>query len=250
MYHWSTYFDRTCYALSSVTKQIQMKNLAIIPARGGSKRIPRKNVKPFLGKPMLAYPIKAALETGLFEEVMVSTDDEEIAEVACQYGATVPFMRRAETANDYATLSDVLHEVLDNYERIGKSFDNMCCILATSPLLHAADISQGFRSLEESGFSTIVPIVQYSYPILRSFKMDENGGIDYNWPEYAKSRSQDLPAAYHDSGTFYWHKVALWRTGKISRGAIIVSEETVQDIDTEQDWKMAEVKYKIMYNMR
>lgn len=226
-----------------------MKNLAIIPARGGSKRIPRKNVKPFLGKPMLAYPIEAALATGLFDEVMVSTDDEEIAEVARQYGASAPFMRSAETANDYATLADVLHEVLNKYEELGKVFDNMCCILATSPMLQSEDISNGFNTLINSDFSTIVPIVEFSYPILRSFKLYENNAIDYNWPEYAKSRSQDLPKSYHDSGTFYWHKINLWCTGKITRGGVVVSEETVQDIDTEQDWKMAEIKYKLMNNV-
>lgn len=226
-----------------------MKNLAIIPARGGSKRIPRKNVKPFLGKPMLAYPIEAALATGLFDEVMVSTDDEEIAEVARQYGAKVPFMRSAETANDYATLADVLHEVLNKYEEQGKVFDNMCCILATSPMLQSEDISNGFNTLINSDFSTIVPIVEFSYPILRSFKMNDDNAIEYNWPEYAKSRSQDLPKSYHDSGTFYWHKINLWRDGKITRGGVVVSEETVQDIDTEQDWKMAEIKYKLMNNV-
>ena len=226
-----------------------MKNLAIIPARGGSKRIPRKNVKLFLGKPILAYPIEAVLETGLFEEVMESTDDEEIAEVALQYGATVPFMRSEKTANDYATLADVLHEVLNNYAQIGKSFDNMCCILATSPMLSPRDIINGFDTLLESNFSTIVPIVRFSYPIYRSFRMDENKEIKYNWPEYAKSRSQDLPVAYHDSGTFYWHKVNLWRAGQITRGGVEVSEETVQDIDTEQDWKLAEVKYRLLNNI-
>lgn len=223
-----------------------MKNLCIIPARGGSKRIPRKNVKPFLGKPMLAYPIEAALKTGLFDEVMVSTDDEEIADIARQFGAKVPFMRSKETANDFATLADVLHEVLDNYEKSGRTFDNMCCILATTPMLQPEDISNGYNKLIDSEFSTIVPVVQFSYPILRAFKMEENGGISYKWPEYAKSRSQDLPNAYHDSGTFYWHKISIWKTGKLTRGAIIVGEETVQDIDTEQDWKRAELKYKLL----
>ena len=125
----------------------------------------------------------------------------------------------------------------------------MCCILATSPMLRSEDLSNGFHSLMESDFSTIIPIVQFSYPILRSFRMNENGGLAYNWPEYAKSRSQDLPMAYHDSGTFYWHKVNLWRTGQISRGSIVLSEDTVQYIDTEQDWKMAEIKYKIQHNL-
>ncbi|MGM9774616.1 MAG: pseudaminic acid cytidylyltransferase [Candidatus Egerieousia sp.] len=226
-----------------------MKNLCIIPARGGSKRIPHKNVKPFLGKPMLVYPIEAALKTGLFDEVMVSTDDAEIAEVACQNGAKVPFMRSARTANDYATLADVIHEVLDEYGQRGIQFDNMCCILATSPMLQSEDIANGFSALMSSDFSSIVPVVQFSYPILRSFNMDESGRIEYNWPEFAKSRSQDLPMAYHDSGTFYWHKVNLWRSGQISRGGVLVSEATVQDIDTEQDWEIAELKYKILHKM-
>lgn len=225
-----------------------MKNLCIIPARGGSKRIPRKNVKPFLGKPMLSYPIEAALKTGLFDEVMVSTDDEEIAKVAKQYGAKVPFMRSAETASDFATLADVLREVLNNYQNGGVVFNNMCCILATSPMLRSEDISNGYKVLLATEFSSIIPVVQFSYPILRSYKMDDNHGISYNWPEYAKSRSQDLPPAYHDSGTFYWHKIDLWKAGKISRGGIEVSEETVQDIDTEQDWKMAEIKFKLLNN--
>lgn len=225
-----------------------MRNLCIIPARGGSKRIPRKNVKPFLGKPMIAYPIEVALKSGLFDEVMVSTDDLEIAEIARQFGAKVPFMRTAETANDFATLADVLHEVLINYEKLGQSFDNMCCILATTPLLQSEDIVNGYTKLINSEFSTIVPVVQFSYPILRAFKMNKDGAISYNWPEYAKSRSQDLPNAYHDSGTFYWHRISIWKTGRLTRGAVIVNEESVQDIDTEHDWKMAEIKYKLLHS--
>lgn len=156
-----------------------MKNLCIIPARGGSKRIPRKNVKPFLGKPMLSYPIEVALETGLFDEVMVSTDDEEIAKIAKQYGAKVPFMRSAETASDFATLADVLREVLNNYQNDGIVFDNMCCILATSPMLRSEDISNGYKALLTTNFSSIIPVVLFSYPILRSYKMDDNYGISY-----------------------------------------------------------------------
>ncbi len=223
-----------------------MKNICIIPARGGSKRIPRKNIKPFLGKPIIAYPIEAAIKSGLFDEVMVSTDDLEIAEVAKQYGATVPFMRYEQTANDFATLADVLKEVLAMYRGNGKEFDNMCCILATSPMLKTSDIVGGYNKLMDSEFSTIIPVVEFSYPILRSFKMDENGQINYNWPEYAKTRSQDLAPAYHDSGTFYWHKIEPWLDGAIKRGGIVVDEETVQDIDTEHDWKMAEIKYKML----
>lgn len=227
-----------------------MKNLCIIPARGGSKRIPRKNVKPFMGKPIIAYSIENAKAIGLFDEIMVSTDDLEIVEVAKQYGASVPFLRSEKTANDFATLADVICEVLNMYAAQGKQFDNLCIILATSPLLESKSINEAYEKLISSEFSTIVPVVQFSYPILRSYKMDENGCLDWNWPEYAKTRSQDLASAYHDSGTFYWHKTNLWLEGRVSRGGIVVDEDTVQDIDTEQDWKIAEMKYKILKGLR
>lgn len=225
-----------------------MKNLCIIPARGGSKRIPRKNIKPFMGKPIIAYSIEAALKSGLFDEVMVSTDDEEIAEIAKQYGASVPFLRSEKTANDYATLADVLQEVLECYSERGRKFDNMCCILATCPLLKSESISDAYSMLVQSDFTTICPMVTYSYPILRSFSIDEKGEMTMNWPEYAKTRSQDLKPAYHDSGTFYWHKIEPWLEGNRRRGGIVISEELVQDIDTEQDWKIAEMKYRIINN--
>lgn len=223
-----------------------MKNLCIIPARGGSKRIPRKNVKPFMGKPILAYSIENAFATGLFDEVMVSTDDPEIMEVAKQYGASVPFVRTEKTANDFAPLADVLHEVVDMYAEQGKTFDNMCCILATCPLVKASYISEAYQKLINSDFISVYPVVQFSYPILRSLRMDENGEVSMNWPEYAKTRSQDLAPAYHDSGTFYWHKVDAWMSGKRKGGGIVMAEDLVQDIDTEEDWRMAELKYQLM----
>ncbi len=226
-----------------------MKSICIIPARGGSKRIPRKNIKDFFGKPIIAYSIETALKSGIFDEVMVSTDDEEIAHVARSYGASIPFFRSSESANDYATLSDVLREVLDKYAAIGKTFDFMCCILPTSPMLESDDIIKGYKKLVSSDFSTIVPVVEYSYPILRSFSIDKLGALNYNWPIYAKSRSQDLAPAYHDSGTFYWNKIDKWLKGEIRRGGIIVSEAIVQDIDTEKDWKIAELKYKILHKI-
>lgn len=225
-----------------------MKAIAIIPARGGSKRIPRKNIRDFLGKPIISYPIEAALQSGVFDEVMVSTDDYEIADVARKYGAAVPFMRSSKTANDYATLSEVLKEVLEKYEFQDKKFEYMCCILPTSPMLKPQDIIDGYKVLKSSNFSTIIPIVQFSYPILRSFNMNESGCLNYNWPEYTKSRSQDLPKAYHDSGTFYWHKIDQWQTGNIVRGGIVIDEQTVQDIDTKEDWFIAELKYKILHS--
>lgn len=225
-----------------------MKNIAIIPARGGSKRIPRKNIKPFMGKPIIAYSIEAALGSGLFEEVMVSTDDEEIAEVARQYGAKVPFLRSVTTANDYATLADVLHEVLEQYARSGRYFDNMCCILATSPLISTKLINEGYeRLLKDESLSTVAPIVAFSYPVLRSLQKDANDIVTMKWPEYKTTRSQDLETLYHDSGTFYWHRISLWSKGINKRGAMVLDELCVQDIDTDMDWKLAELKYSLLY---
>lgn len=223
-----------------------MKNLCIVPARGGSKRIPRKNVKPFMGKPIIAYSIENALSTGLFDEIMVSTDDDEIIEVAKRYGASVPFKRSEKTANDFAILADVIQEVLGMYNERGEKYDNICCLLATCPLVKPSYIVEAFEKLIASDFISVYPVVQFSYPILRSLKMDEKGEVSMNWPEYAKTRSQDLAPAYHDSGTFYWHKVEPWLEGFRKGGGIVIDEDLVQDIDTEQDWRMAEVKYQIL----
>ncbi len=222
-----------------------MKNLCIIPARGGSKRIPHKNIKEFLGKPIIAYSIEAALESGLFDEVMVSTDDELIATIAKQYGANVPFMRSAETANDFATTRDVLNEVVSEYQKRGQVFDAICCIYATAPLIASQDIIDAYNRLSQGDFACVYPVVQFSYPIWRCLDVAEDGSMKRHWPEFENSRSQDLPQEYHDTGTFYWYKLQQGTlvAGKI--GAIIVSEERVQDIDTETDWKLAEMKYKL-----
>ena len=224
-----------------------MKNLCIIPARGGSKRIPRKNVKPFLGKPMLAYSIEAAKQSGLFDEIMVSTDDEEIAEVARKYGASVPFMRSAETASDYATTTDVLHEVIDRYKKLGQEFDNFCCFYATAPLVQGKDVVAAFERLQKSNFTIVYPVVQFSYSIWRCLDLAEDGTMIRHWPEYENSRSQDLPKEYHDTGTFYWYKTKEWLDGNVKVGGIEVDETTIQDVDTETDWKLAEIKYRILH---
>ena len=225
-----------------------MKNLCIIPARGGSKRIPHKNIKPFMGKPIIAYSIENAKETGLFDEIMVSTDDPEIVKIAEQYGAKIPFLRTEKTANDYATLADVLEEVVHMYSDRGQHFDNMCCVLATCPLVKSSYITDAYNKLVQSDFTTVSPMVEFSYPILRSYSMTEEGEMIMNWPEYAKARSQDLMPSYHDSGTFYWHKIKPWLDGNRKRGGIVISEELVQDIDTDHDWKMAEMKYNLLFN--
>lgn len=226
-----------------------MKNLCIIPARGGSKRIPRKNVKPFLGKPMLAYSIETAEKTGLFSEIMVSTDDNEIAEVASKYGASVPFMRSAETASDFATTVEVLTEVINKYKEQGKEFDNFCCFYATAPMVKSQDMIAAFELLKKSDYTCIYPVVQFSYPIWRCLDLAEDGSMTRHWPEYEFSRSQDLPKEYHDSGTFYWYKTLEFVEGNIKLGGIEVDETTVQDIDTETDWKLAEMKYKLINNI-
>ena len=222
-----------------------MRNIAIIPARGGSKRIPRKNIKPFMGKPILAYSIKAALESKLFDEVMVSTDDEEIAAIAKAQGANVPFLRTERTANDYATLNDVVNEVIGEYRKEGILFDNFCCLLSTAPFVTPDDLTNAYDLLLRSSFDTIRPVVKFSYPIQRAFRLEENGAVDFLFPEYKNSRSQDLVAAYHDAGLFYWGKVVPGLESP-NRGAIVISESKCQDIDTLEDWAIAEQKYKIM----
>lgn len=223
------------------------KNLCIIPARGGSKRIPRKNIKEFLGKPIIAYSIEAAKESGLFDEIIVSTDDEEIAEIARQFGANVPFMRTPNTSNDFATTADVLAEVINKYKELGYTFDNFCCVYATAPMISAADIRSAYELLLASNFTVVYPVVPFSYPIWRCLDLADDGTMKRHWPEFEKSRSQDLPRQYHDTGTFYWYKTNEWLKGNIVIGGIEVNERKIQDIDTEEDWYIAEIKYKLMH---
>ena len=221
-----------------------MSNLAIIPARGGSKRIPKKNIKEFLGKPIIAYSIQVALQSELFEEVMVSTDDDEIADISKKYGATVPFLRSKENSDDYATLADVIKEVIDYYTQKNLKFDYGCCILPTSPLIKATRLIEGFDLLKKKNFDSVKPIVKFSYPIQRALKF-KNNAVEMIDPKFKRTRSQDLQPAYHDAGQFYWFKfkVGLNTTKK---GAIIIPEIESQDIDTPDDWKTAEFKYKYL----
>ena len=226
-----------------------MNRIAIIPARGGSKRIPRKNIKEFCGKPILAYSVEAALNSQLFDEVMVSTDDTEIADIAKRYGASVPFLRSAETANDFAILKDILNEVLAKYYELEKLFDEVCCILPTAPLIETDDIIKSHEILEKDNCVSVVPVVKYSYTIFRSLKI-ENGRLVMNWPENFPKRSQDLPDAYHDAGLFYWYSKKYFEEKIAGFGVdacpYILDEEKVQDIDTLDDWKIAEMKYKLL----
>ena len=226
-----------------------MSNLAIIPARGGSKRIPRKNIKEFLGKPIIAYSIEAAIQSNLFDEIMVSTDDREIAGIAQQYGAKVPFLRSGENANDFATLADVLIEVVDQYKNIGKTFKNICCVLPTAPLTSHSRIKEAFTKLIDENLESVLPVAEFSYPILRALEFDANK-LKMIWPEHLKTRSQDLKPAYHDSGSFYWIKSnALLEQNTLfckNGSAIVLPETEIQDIDNETDWKLAELKYKLL----
>lgn len=227
----------------------ESKKIAIITARGGSKRIPRKNIKEFCGKPILAYSIQAALETGIFHTVMVSTDDEEIAGVAKRYGAKVPFYRSPETANDFATTNDVLLEVLSEYEKQGQQFDMGVCIYPTAPFVTAEKLKSGVELLENSDADTLIPVVAFSYPPQRAMLV-ENGRLVFEYPEYLDSRSQDLTPHYHDVGQFYVFRTeAFRRNRKLMVGNIlpmVVSELEVQDIDNQTDWEIAEMKYRLM----
>ena len=184
-----------------------MSKLAIITARGGSKRIPRKNIKSFCGQPIIAYSIKAALDSGLFDEVMVSTDDDEIAEVAKNFGAAVPFMRSAKTSDDYATTADVLSEVLDEYSKRGRTFDWFCCIYPTAPFVTADKLRVAFDKLQGSDADMLLPVVQFSYPPQRSLVVSD-GFLVYKWSNFIRSRSQDLEPFYHDVGQFYFYRTA------------------------------------------
>lgn len=229
-----------------------MKALAIITARGGSKRIPRKNINPFLGKPIILYSIEAALASGRFDEVMVSTDDEEIAEIAKSGGAKVPFLRSEATANDYATTADVINEVILKYKELGQSFDAICCIYPTAPFITSDAIKTAMDSLEQSGADSVLPVVKFSFPPQRCVIVKE-GMLEPRWPEYMNCRSQDLEPFYHDCGQFY-----CMRTESFLAQKKVVMDKTVpfyqdemnvQDIDTLEDWKIAEVKYKTMHNL-
>ena len=223
------------------------RKIAVITARGGSKRIPKKNIKDFCGKPIIAYSIEAAIDSKLFDEVMVSTDSEEIAEIARQYGANVPFMRSAKTADDHATTNDVLVEVFSEYEKRGQHFELAVCIYPTAPFVTAEKLREAVALLEKEDADQVMPVVRFSFPPQRAFVVRE-GHLQYQFPENASVRSQDLEPIYHDCGQFYVMKVDNILQGKpvVKNVPLIVSELEVQDIDNEEDWKIAEMKYRYM----
>lgn len=227
-----------------------MKSIAIITARGGSKRIPKKNIKNFCGKPIIAYSIEAALKSGLFDEVMVSTDSEEIAEISKQYGAKVPFMRSAATSNDFAVTADVLREVLNEYKKIGKTFDTVLCLYPTAPFVTAERLKDSFSRFCSAKPDSLMSVVKFDFPPQRAVAIC-NDTIAFQHPEYALTRSQDLEPLYHDCGQFYILNTDSFDKYKAlvmpHTMPFIVPEEEVQDIDNESDWLIAEAKYKVLH---
>lgn len=225
------------------------KAIAIITARGGSKRIPKKNVKEFCGKPIIAYSIKAALDSGIFDEVMVSTDSEEIAEIARAYGAKVPFMRSAKTSDDFATTADVLMEVLERYQEMGRTFDVMSCIYPTAPFVTPQKLQSAYDTLKKEQAVMAMPVVAFSYPPQRSYVLNGNM-LEMKWKENYNKRSQDLEKMYHDAGQFYMYQVDAFvrLKGQMTESIVpvIIDEMEVQDIDNESDWKLAELKYQMI----
>lgn len=226
-----------------------MGNIAIITARGGSKRIPRKNIRPFLGRPIVEYSIEAALQTELFDEVMVSTDDGEIAGIAQKAGAKVPFFRSERTSNDFATTADVVDEVLACYENMGETFEKACVLYPTAPFVTADAIRSAMLLLEQKRADACIPVVRFSFPPQRCVVIREERLMP-RWPENMAKRSQDLEPFYHDCGQFYCLNVASFQKQKAIWMENVVpflqDEINVQDIDTPQDWEIAEMKYQIL----
>ncbi len=224
--------------------------VAIIPARGGSKRIPRKNIKPFAGRPMIAHSIAAAQAAGVFDRIIVSTDCEEIADVARHYGAEVPFLRPAVLANDFTGTDAVNVHAIEWLAAHGEPVDQFCCVYATAPFLRANYIREGLQLLRANHANSALSVTTFAYTIFRSVKINETGGVEMFWPENFPKRSQDLPTAYHDAGQFYWFDTAKYLPAPrmIMDNAIpvIIPRNLVQDIDTPEDWEMAEQMFEVL----
>ncbi|MUL09196.1 pseudaminic acid cytidylyltransferase [Aliivibrio fischeri] len=221
--------------------------IAIIPARGGSKRIPRKNIKLFYGKPMIAYSIEAAIESNCFDKVIVSTDDHEIAEVAKQYGAEVPFMRPENISDDYATTMDVIQHAVQWCEQQGLPLTHVCCLYATAPFVQSKDLQKGWEIVQQPDVKYAFSATPFPFPIQRAIKLSNCGSVSMFSPEHELTRSQDLEESYHDAGQFYWGEVSAFKQGigffnKQSR-IVELPRKRVQDIDTPEDWEFAEVLF-------
>ena len=223
-------------------------NIALIPARGGSKRIPRKNIKIFGGKPMIAWSIEAALQSACFDQVVVSTDDDEIAEVARQYGAQVPFMRPASLSDDHTGTTAVVAHAINWFAAQGQSPELVCCVYATAPFVTADDLQRAQKTLMDTGSDYVFSVTSYAFPIQRAIRINERQRVEMFSPEHFNTRSQDLEEAYHDAGQFYWGRAPAWLDNKRIFSPVSVPHlllrHQVQDIDTPEDWKRAEYLFK------
>jgi pseudaminic acid cytidylyltransferase len=230
-----------------------MKSLCVIPARGGSKRIPRKNVREFAGKPIIAWSIEAAHQAGCFDHIIVSTDDEEIAQVAKTWGADVPFIRPAELSDDMTGTIPVIAHATDEMDRRDGPYEKVCCMYATAPFVRVQDLLQGKDRIDE-GWSFAFPVTEFPAPIFRSFRLLPEGGVQMFYPERFTTRSQDIENAYHDAGQFYWGTAQAWKTNTVLFGAdsaaIKIPRRFVQDIDTEEDWIVAEHMFNAIKSER
>lgn len=223
-------------------------NIAIIPARGGSKRIPRKNVRPFCGRPMMGWAIDSVRASALFERIIISTDDPEIAETARQLGAEVPFMRPPELADDYSGTISVIAHATNWAQAQGWPIEAVCCVYPTAPMISPDDLAEGLRLLDEGSRDFVFTATDYAAPIFRAFRQTEGFGVEMVFPEHFASRSQDLPRALHDAAQFYWGRPNAWLTAQTLFGprsaALLIPRWRVQDIDTPEDWVRAEALFR------
>lgn len=224
--------------------------VAVIPARGGSKRIPRKNIREFAGKPIIAHSIEVALQSGLFEQVIVSTDDEEIAEVAKKYGAEVPFSRPRELSDDHTGTTEVIAHAINWLQSHGANLSGVCCIYATAVFIRHEDLKQGLTILEAGNWHYVFSATTFAFPIFRSFQKNAEGGLEMFFPECFNTRSQDLPEALHDAGQFYWGRPQAWldhvRIFDKASTVVSIPRWRVQDIDTLEDWERAQIMWHVL----
>jgi len=223
--------------------------IAIIPARGGSKRIPRKNIKNFHGKPLIAWSIEVAKKAGVFDHIIVSTDDAEIAEIAKQHGAKVPFIRPVELSGDHAGTTEVIAHAIRWMNAAQWKVDAVCCIYAT-PFVNAEDIKRGLKAIESKAWKFAFTVTDFGAPVFRSFNIHSSGGVEMFFPEYLETRSQDLPHAMHDAGQFYWGLPQAWlkdeRIFDLHSFPVVIPRWRVQDIDTLEDWERAELIHEAL----
>jgi pseudaminic acid cytidylyltransferase len=228
-------------------------NICVIPARGGSKRIPRKNIKIFCGKPIIAYSIDAAIKSGCFDKVIVSTDDDEISEVAKDYGAEVPFIRPAEISNDFAGTNPVISHAFNCMESQGNVINHICCLYATAPFIESSSISNAYKKFKEANADFCYSVTSFPFPIQRAIKIRKNGNVELFQPEHYHSRSQDLDEAYHDAGQFYWGTKQAFNSENSILSEVVIPyilpRHLVQDIDSYEDWTRAEIMYEVIQKM-